>query len=330
MDLVTGATGHIGNVLVRALLAKGREVRAFLLPGEDPGPLAGLPVEIARGDVRDPVSVRRAASGAETVYHLAGLVAITPGRRRLLREVNVGGVRHVVEACLDRGVRRLVHVSSVHALVEPPRGRLVDEELPVDPARVAGAYAKSKALGTLEVRRGLAAGLDAVIAFPTGVVGPYDFRGSEMGRLVLDYAAGRLPAYVDGGYDFVDVRDVAAGLIAAAERGRTGEGYLLAGEWVAVRDLLGFLAEETGARPPFRLPRWLAGAAAWASLAYCAMRGRTPRLTPYALHTLRSNSRTDAAKARSQLGFTARPFRESIRDTVNWFRETGRLRPTTA
>jgi len=166
MLVVTGATGHIGNVLIRELVTHGQTVRALVLPDDDCRPFAGLEVEIARGDVTDLKSLESAFAGADTVFHLAGIVTIMPGMEKLLERVNVSGVRNVVTACRTCGVRRLVYTSSVHAIAEPPHGTIIDESQPFDPDRVLGDYARSKARATLllldEVRK---RGLDAVICF---------------------------------------------------------------------------------------------------------------------------------------------------------------------
>jgi dihydroflavonol-4-reductase len=174
--VVTGATGHVGNVLVRELLARGHVVRALVLPNDDRRPLAGLNVEIVHGDVTDPTSLKTAFAGADLIYHLAGIVTIMPGMAGILERVNVGGVRNVAAACRATGVRRLVYTSSIHAIAEPPHGTVIDESQPFDPDRVLGDYARSKARATLllldEVHKG---GLDAVICCPTGVIGPWDY-----------------------------------------------------------------------------------------------------------------------------------------------------------
>src|SRR4030043_1560736 len=221
MIVITGATGHIGNVLVRELIARGQTVRALVLPDDDLRPLLGLNAEIAYGDVTDLQSLKSAFDGADLVFHLAGIITIMPGMKKVLERVNVGGVRNVVEACRASGVRRLVYTSSVHAIAEPPHGTVIDESQPFDPDRVLGDYARSKARATLllleEVRKG---GLNAVICCPTGVIGPWDFGISNVGQLIIDFASGHLKSYVNGAYDFVDVRDVARGLIRAAEKGQ--------------------------------------------------------------------------------------------------------------
>jgi len=232
MIVVTGATGHIGNVLVRELLSRGENVRVVIPPFEDTTPLDGLKVEMVEGDVRQVDSLIQAFKEGDVVYHLAGIISILPGKSKLLYQVNVMGTRNVVGACLKTDVRRLVYTSSIHAIAEPPHGTAIDETLPFDPDRAIGEYDRSKAQATLEVLKAVQQGLDAIIVCPTGVVGPYDFKLSEMGQLFIDFAKKKLKAYIDGAYDFVDVRDVAIGHILACEKGHTGESYILSGERV--------------------------------------------------------------------------------------------------
>lgn len=326
VQAVTGATGHVGNVLVRKLLGRGGPVRAVVPEFEDRSSLAGLGLEFADADVRNVESLVRAFQGAETVYHLAGIVSITGDSGGLLFQVNVGGTRNVVRACREAGVRRLVYTSSVHALPEPPCGIPLRETARFDPSRVLGDYARSKAEASAAVLAGVAAGLDAVMVFPSGIIGPFDHRPSEMGQLILDFCSGRLPAYVDGEYDFVDVRDVVQGLLAAAERGRTGEGYLLSGHRITVRELLGALRQLTGIRGPrLRLPIWVAQAGVPLARAWCALRRRRPLFTSYSLKVLRSNCLMDRSKAEKELGHRPRPILETIVATLEWFRSAGRL-----
>ena len=213
MIVVTGATGHLGNNLVRALVRRNHRVRCLVLPGESLVPLGGLDVEIVEGDVRDIECLYQAFDGADTVFHLASIISLLPGRTKLLEEVNVKGAKNVAQACLKTGVRRLVYTSSIHALVEPPIGQVIDETMPCDPDRISVEYSKSKARATLEVMDVISQGLDGVIVMPTGVIGPYDFKPSATGQMLLDYASGKIPVRIEGGYDFVDVRDVAEGHI---------------------------------------------------------------------------------------------------------------------
>ncbi|HSW10826.1 MAG TPA: SDR family oxidoreductase [Bacillota bacterium] len=322
LTVVTGATGHIGNNLVRHLVAAGRRVRCLVLPGDDLQPLAGLPVEVRWGDVRDPVALREAFAGAALVYHLASMVSIDPSDSPALEEVNVRGARRVAEACLACGVERLVHTSSIHALAEPRPGVEIDEEQAFDPAAIDTVYGRSKARGTREVLAAVERGLDAVVVCPTGVIGPHDYRPSPMGQLILDFARRRLPAYVDGAYDFVDVRDVAAGMAAAAARGRAGRSYILSGQRLAVRQILAILAELTGAPVPrLRIPRWCAYPAAGLLTLYGRLAGTRPLLTRDSVYTLGSNSHISHARAARELGFRPHPVRGAIADAVAWFRE---------
>ena len=327
MIVVTGGTGHIGNVLLRELTGRGERIRALVLPDEDRTPISGLDLEIVPGDVRDMDSLLRAFRGAELVYHLAGIVSILPGQRAILNEVNVRGTANVVEACLQTGVRRLVYTSSIHAVTETPKGIAIDESQPFDPARVPDGYAKSKASATLEVLRGVTRGLDAVVVCPTGVIGPYDYKVSEMGQLVLDYLRRRLKMYVNGAYDFVDVRDVASGLILAAERGRRGEAYILSGERVTVRGLLAMLEAISGIKAPaVRIPAGLARLIGIMAIPYYRLAKAKPLFTAYSIDVLASNSLVSSEKARRELGYSPRTIRESVADAVMWFSgRSGRL-----
>ena len=326
MIVVTGGTGHIGNVLVRDLLSSGEKVRALVPPFEDTTPIDGLRLERVEGDVRDVNSVIEAFEGSDVVYHLAGIVSISPGKADLLREVNVEGTRNVIRACLEVGVPRLVYTSSIHAIVEPPPGTVIDETLPFDPDSAIGDYARSKALATLEVLEAVERGLNAVVACPTGVIGPHDYAPSEMGQLMINVATRKLKAYIDGAYDFVDVRDVATGLILAAEKGRTGESYILSGERITVHDLLSMLEEVTGARvPSLKVPPALAKTIARFTPLYYRVRGTKPLFTAYSIHVLTSDCLTTCEKARRELGYSHRPPRESVRDAIQWFRDHGRL-----
>jgi dihydroflavonol-4-reductase len=324
---VTGATGHIGNVLVRELLADGRDVRALVLPQDDKRPLTDLNVEIFYGDVTDTNSLLSAFDGAELVFHLAGIVTIMPGMSRILEEVNVGGIRNAIAACRATNVRRLIYTSSIHAVAEPPPGKFFDESQPFDPDQVPDGYARSKAQATLiildEVHKG---GLDAVVCCPTGVIGPWDYGVSNIGQLIIDFASGHLKSYVSGAYDFVDVRDVARGLILAADKGLAGRHYIFSGTQVQVPELMEELAHNIGyPAPTYRIPTRIARTAGVLASVYYRLIRRKPVFTAYSIDVLKSNSLVSSARARDELGFTSRPWQESIRDQVEWFRKEGML-----
>jgi dihydroflavonol-4-reductase len=325
--VVTGATGHIGNVLVRDLISRGQTVRSLVLPDDDLRPLSGLDTDIVYGDVTDLRSLTSAFDGADLVFHLAGIVTIMPNMQKVLERVNVGGVRNVVAACRATGVRRLVYTSSIHAIAEPPHGTVIKESQGFDPDHVLGDYARSKARATLllleEVRKGA---LDAVICCPTGVIGPWDYGISNIGQLILDFASGQLKSYVRGAYDFVDVRDVANGLILAAEKGQSGRYYILCGAQVQVPELMKELESDTGyPAPTYEIPYAIARAAGVLASGYYRLLRRKPVFTAYSIDVLRSNSQVSSERAREELGFTARPWRDSIRDHVEWFRAEGML-----
>ena len=327
MIVVTGATGHIGNVLIRELVARKEIVRSLVLPNDDIHPLVGLDTEIVYGDVTDLKSLESAFSGADIVFHLAGIVTIMPGMKKVLERVNVEGVRNVVTACHAAGVRRLVYTSSVHAIAEPPPGTIIDESQPFDPKRVLGDYARSKAQATIlllnEVHKG---GLDAVICCPTGVIGPWDYGISNIGQLILDFASGYLKSYVRGAYDFVDVRDVANCLTLAADKGQSGRHYILSGTQVQVLELMKELERSIGyPAPTFEIPYTIARAAGVLASIYYRLIRRRPVFTAYSIDVLRSNSQVSSARAREELGFTTRPWQESIHEHVEWFRIQGKL-----
>lgn len=280
MVLITGAAGHLGNTLARELLARGQKVRALLLPGEDSASLAGLELECVAGDILQESSLAPALRGVDIVYHLAGLISVQAGRDPRLRQVNVVGTWNVVRAMRAAGTRRLVYVSSIHALARPPAGRPIDESVPFDPHNVEGEYDRTKADASLIVQQ--ARGLEAVIACPTGIIGPFDFRESEMGRLLRSWLAPGLHPIVDGRFDFVDVRDVARGLVLAGERGRAGETYLLSGTLLSLAELRRLVGAALGRRlAVITLPRWLALAATPLAALAGRLAGRSPQFTSY-------------------------------------------------
>ena len=325
MILVTGSTGHIGNVLVRQLVEAGEKVRAMILPGESTQALHGLPIETVTADVLDPASLRPALKGVERVFHLAGIITIMPGENPLVRRVNVEGTRNMLRAAYEAGVKRFVYTSSIHALQRARTG-IVDERLPYDPENPYGAYDRSKAEATLEVQQAAQAGQDIVIVCPTGVIGPYDYRLSELGKVIFDAAIRKPSLYVDGAYDFVDVRDVARGLILSAEKGQAGASYILSGARMSVRYLLETIREITGhGFFQLKIPLRLAQLGANFAPAYYRLANEKPRFTPYALEVLQSNSNISHAKATRELGYQPRALHETLRDTIHWFIENRKL-----
>ena len=326
MNLVTGATGHIGNVMVRNLLARGEDVRALVLPDEDHSPLEEMNVECVEGNVLKPDTLRKALQGVKNVYHLAGIISIMPGKNELVHKVNVEGTRNIIKESVRANINRLIYTSSIHALARVPHGITIDESIPFDPEHAISAYDRSKAEASLEVVKACKEGLDAVIVCPTGVIGPYDYRRSEVGEIILESVQEKPQFYVDGAYDFVDVRDVAQGHILACEKGRTGEVYILSGENISVPGLVETLWNITGRGfKRLKIPLSLARFSALFTPIYYRLAKAKPRFTPYSLATLASNSVISHAKALRELGYSPRPIRESLEDTVEWFRENRHL-----
>lgn len=324
MILVTGAGGHLGNVLVRELAARSQYVRAVLLPGEDPTPLQGIPgIELVEADILDYTSLYAAFQGVDVVYHLASVISILPGKDSLLQAVNVLGTRNIIHAARAHRIRRLIYTSSIHALRRVPCGTTIDENIPFDPLQSLGAYDHSKAQASVEVLQAAKEGLDAVIVCPTGIIGPYDYRGSEMGHIILDCLKCRPQLYVDGAYDFVDVRDVAEGLILACEKGVPAESFILSGEQMTVRWLFDTISSITGKRfPSMKIPFTMAKVAAPLAVYYYRITRTKPRFTPYALEQLASNCVVSHEKATRELGYRPRSLRDSLVDTIQWFRGT--------
>jgi dihydroflavonol-4-reductase len=323
--VVTGAAGHAGNNLVRALLARERRVRAVV--HHDRRALEGLKdVEIVEGDVRDLASLRRAFDGAEVVYHTAACISLSTRDWPRLEAINVLGTRNVVDACLDCRVRRLVHFSSIHALAQEPLDVPVDESRPLAVSRRYPPYDRSKAAGEMEVREAIQRGLDAVIVYPTGMIGPYDFRPSYFGQVLLALCLKQLPALVAGGFNWVDVRDVVAGAMEAEGRAPIGSRYLLSGHWASMRELAAMVTGITWTRSPrFVFPMWLARLGVPFGARFTRLDGAHPLYTSVSLRALRSNRMISRERAARDLGYHPRPLQETLVDTFRWFAQAGYL-----
>jgi dihydroflavonol-4-reductase len=320
MILVTGATGHIGNVLVRELLRGGERPRVLVRPGKLPPALAGLDVEISPGDILDQDSLNRAVQGVRLVYHLAARISLASGPDPETERVNLEGTRNVIAAIRRSGAARLVYASSIYALRKPPDGTTIDETQPFEALLCQGAYDHSKALASLAVQEAVAQGLDAVIVCPTAVTGPYDFHCSEAGRAIRLYMRPGLKFYVQGAYDFIDVRDAAQGFILAAEKGRGGETYILGGDRMTIRDMARIVEEAAGGwHAGLEVPLWLAYWVADLMPFLNEMTGTQPLFTHYSLDAVGSNSFVSHAKASRELGLQPRPARQALLDAVRWF-----------
>jgi dihydroflavonol-4-reductase len=326
--LVTGAAGFIGTHVVRRLCAQGREVRALLAPDEDATPLAGLDIELVRGDVRDLDACRRAVAGCARVFHLAGLYRIWSPDDRVLFDVNVTGSANMMLASGRAEVGRVVYTSSIAAIGQYPDGRPADEEAPFNLWRETNAYVRSKYVAEEVVRSFARAGLPVVIVNPSFPLGEGDRGPTPTGQVLLDLLRGRTPGILEGGVNVVDVEDVAEGHLLAEERGRLGERYLLANQNLTFRELAGLLCEVTGRPAPRRtLPFPLFwGIAALAELAADHVTHRPPIATRKTVRYLHRRLYFDPTKARRELGLPQTDIRVTLRKAARWFESQGYLR----
>jgi len=322
MIVVTGASGLIGNNLIRALLAQGFKVRALV--HQNSRPLSGLDIEIAVGDLLSPSSLETAFVDAEIVYHVAGAISLRLNSWKQMEQINIIGTRNVVQACINTKVKRLIHFSSIHAIQQEPLSIPVDETRPRATSSKYTPYDRSKAAGEHEIQKGLERGLDAVILNPTAIIGPYDFEPSYLGKALLHMANGRLPALITAGFNWVDARDVAVAAIQASQLGSTGESYLVAGHWRSIEQI-GQLVAEISQKPAPKLivPLWLAAAGIPLSAVISGLFGEENIFTRATVRALKSNRNIDDSKARRQLNYQPRSFRDTIFDTMHWFINNG-------
>ena len=319
MILVTGATGHLGNVLVRELISRGEKVRVLILPGESLKPLQGMLIEVIVGDILDREAVDKAMKGIKTVFHLAGVIAIRPGMEDLMHRVNVEGARNVAEIALENRVDRLIHVSSVHAFRREPHGTVMNEKTPLALDSPSGSYDRTKAEGTRAVLDIVEKGLNAVIVCPSGVIGSHDYSDSEMGKTLASFIRNKVSILFDGAFDFVDVRDVTKGLILARDKGVSGEIYILSGSQITIEKLHQLAVSASGKnRPYLKVPVKLALFAVSFIQRFFQWLKIKSFYTVYSLQTLIDNSLFSSEKAMHNLGYRPRPLSEAVSDYLVW------------
>ncbi len=321
---VTGASGHIGVNLCRELTKQGHAVKALVHNNTES--LKNISLEAVRGDLRAPVPLEVLVREADIVIHLAAVISIRGNKTGELFDINVDGTRRILEASQKSPVTRFVHFSSIHALKPFPFDKVLDENRPLA-IEDKMAYSRSKALAEKAVLEAVEQGLDAVILCPTAVIGPFDYSPSLMGRALILLALGRLPALVPGGYDWVDVRDVAKTTITAMEKGKKGERYLLSGHWKTLGQITELVATITDQNPRrFACPNWLARLGLPFINLYCSLSKKEPLYTRDSLYTLRmSHKNISHEKASKYLGYQPRPFEETLEDTLGWFKKQGFL-----
>ena len=326
--LVTGATGFLGRAVVEALARRGARVHALVLHDDPYINLLPKEVHTVIGDVYAENSLTdffADADGRTCVIHCAGIVSVASRPGAKLYQVNVGGTWRVLRQCMKRNVGRLIHVSSVHAIPEKPKGCIITEDCEFSPGLVDGDYAKSKATATELVFAAAERGLNTSIVFPSGIIGPGDLQGGSFTSMAKSFLAGKLPLAARGGYDFVDVRDVANGLLACSESGEPGKGYILSGHYVTIRKMLQLVGKTAKLNyRPICLPLGLAKLAA-PYYERRSLKDRKPLFyTPYSVSVLDSNGRFSHAAASERFAYQPRPMEETLRDMTAWLLEQRR------
>ena len=323
--LVTGTSGFVGSAVARALAARGFHVRVLMRPTSDRRNIAGMDCEPVTGDMRDIASMTAAMKGARYLFHVAADYRLWAKDPQEIERNNLEGARATMGAALKAGVERVVYTSSVAAL--KPGAGPVDETARHTPETVIGAYKRSKLLAEREVERLVAQeNLPAVLVAPSTPIGPRDIKPTPTGRIIVEAATGRMPAFVDTGLNLVHVDDVAQGHLLALDKGRIGENYILGGDDVMLQAMLADIAALAGRKAPtIRLPRGPLFPLAWGAEAVARITGREPMLTADALRMSRYRMFFSSAKAKRELGYQARPYRAGLEDALAWFGANGYL-----
>jgi dihydroflavonol-4-reductase len=326
--LITGATGFVGSAVARTLARRGHPLRLLVRPASDRRNVEGLDAELVTGDLTDPASLARAAAGCRYVVHVAADYRFWVPDPEAMMRANVDGAVAMVRAAAEAGAERIIHCSSVAALGQIGDGTPSDEATPTREADFVGPYKRSKYRAERAVLE-LAArdSLPVVVVNPAAPVGPRDIKPTPTGKMVLDTAAGKVPAYIDTGLNIVHVDDVAEGHALALEHGRIGERYVLGGENLLLKDVLALISDVAGRRPPgIRLPGSVIWPVAWAMEKTANLTGIPPIMTRDHLKMARKKMFYSSAKAERELGYHARPAREAVVDALAWFRAMGMLK----
>ncbi|MBT1248390.1 MULTISPECIES: NAD-dependent epimerase/dehydratase family protein [unclassified Thermosipho (in: thermotogales)] len=320
MIFITGGSGHLGNVLIRKLICNGEKVVTLVHPSDKCESLMDLDVKIIKGDVRDYNLVKNIAEDADIIIHLAAIISILPWEKRQVFSVNINGTKNILNIG-KRLNKKIIYVSSVHAFIEPKKGTTIDESIEINPKKTVGIYGKSKAFAALEVLNAAKSGLDIITICPTGIIGPYDFKPSEMGKFFIHYLQGKLKYIINGSFDFVDVRDVANGIIKLITYGKKSEFYILGNKTISIKRIVKLLNKITGEKKsPKTINSRFAYFISWLAAIYGFFTNTKPLFTPYSIHTLTRNYKFSHKKAKKEINYTPRPIEETLFDTLEWFK----------
>ena len=330
--LVTGAAGFLGGTICRQLIERGENVRAFVLPGDPAMKYVPQEAEIVEGDLTDMASLEKlfaVEEGTETiVLHIASIVTVNPDYSSKVMEVNVDGTRNIIRLCLSHPeCKKLVYCSSTGAIPEAAMGKAIKEVRRFDPDEVVGCYSRSKAMASQAVLDAVHEnGLNACIVHPSGIMGPEDYAIGETTGTLIKIIKGQMPAGIDGSFNLCDVRDLAAGTIAAADKGKAGECYILANEPVSFRDFSRMVSDEAGCKKVgMFLPIWAANMMGGMMEKQAKKKDTKPMMTRFSVYNLARNNKFDSTKAIQELGYSTRSYRDTIHDEIQWLKETGKI-----
>jgi dihydroflavonol-4-reductase len=328
--LVTGAAGFLGSNICAQLLERGDRVRAFVLEGDKAAQYIPKDVEVFYGNLCNKSSLEpffTVEEGVKTIcIHVASMVTVNPYYRKLVLDVNVGGTENIVDMCLEHEeCQKLVYVGSTGGIPELPHGEKIKEVKETNLDDVQGWYSKSKAMAANNVFTAInQRGLKACVVYPTGIFGPNDYAISETTSTIIKIIKGEMPVGIDGSFNIVDVRDLAAGCISAADKGRVGEGYILGNDVIRFNTLNKIIAQEAGCKPiKFFLPISIAERIAKQMEKKAAKSGDVPMMTTFSVYNLKRNNQFDYSKAEQELGYTTRPIVETLRDQIAWLKSNG-------
>lgn len=332
MILVTGAAGFLGGTICRQLVEQGDRVRAFVLPNDPAIRFVPKEAEVVEGDLTDKESLEKfftVPDGMESiVLHIASIVSVNPDYNQKVMDVNVGGTKNIIDLCLaHKECQKLVYCSSTGAIPELPKGQKIKEVDHFDEDKVLGCYSQSKALATQAVLDAVSKnGLNACVVQPSGIMGPEDFAIGETTGTLIKIINGDMPAGIDGSFNLCDVRDLASGTIAAIDKGRKGECYILGNEPVSFKNFCKMVSDESGCKPvKMFLPIWAANFMGRMMENKAKKTGTKPLMTTFSVYNLARNNTFDSSKAKRELGYHTRSYKETIHDEVKWLKAAGKI-----
>ena len=321
--LVTGASGFLGSHVARQLVARGEDVRVLLRPSSTNRAIADLSLEYVTGDLRDPASLDRAMKGAKRVFHVAADYRLWARRKQEIYDSNFGGTKNLLEAARRSGVERLIYTSTV-ATIAVDRPQHPNEFTDAKLEEMVGHYKRSKWMAEQEALKAAKAGLPVIVVMPTTPVGPWDWKPTPTGKIILDFLNGKMPGYVETGLNFVGVEECAAGHLLAAEKGKVGERYLLGGENLTLKGMLDMLSRITGLpTPKLKVPHGLALGVAYANTVFSRLIGRAPGIPVEGVKIARHMMFVDCSRAQRELGFEAGPVSAALERAVRWYEANG-------